>query len=255
MEAADSFPKYALEVKGVSLRSPDKTFLSDIFLRVDAGEFLAILGRSGSGKSTLLRVLLGLPFPSSWLLDGTVRFFGKKKSFHPARTIQPVFQDSASSFNPVWTMEASLSEPLRLFREENEYSSLLQKWLPVLGLEEKDRNRLPSSFSGGELQRFALLRALVCRPKILLLDEATSALDPILNSEVLSALSRLRKEEGTTILWVTHNVKSASKFCTRIGVMDAGKLVEEGPSREIFLNPREKETRLLFAASPGEGRK
>ncbi|EMK01450.1 ATP-binding cassette domain-containing protein [Leptospira sp. B5-022] len=200
----------------VSLTSSERTYLSGVNLQVKAGEFLGILGRSGSGKSTLLRLILDLPLPSSWKKTGRIRIFGKSKQEVPAKWIQPVFQDPVLGFNPIWTLEKSLREPLQLFKEENLYESLLEKWLPLLSLEAKDRNRLPSFFSGGELQRFSLLRALLCRPKILCLDEATSALDPILNHQVLQALSELNKKEGVTILWVTHNVKSAGKFCSRV---------------------------------------
>ncbi|TGK09776.1 ATP-binding cassette domain-containing protein [Leptospira selangorensis] len=205
----------------VSLSSSERTYLSRVNLKVEAGEFLGILGRSGSGKSTLLRLLLDLPIPSSWKKTGNIRLFGKSKKEIPARWIQPVFQDPVLGFNPIWTLEKSLREPLQLFKEENLYESLLEKWIPILGLEGKDRNRLPSFFSGGELQRFSLLRALLCRPKILCLDEATSALDPILNHQVLQALSDLNKKEGVTILWVTHNIKSANKFCSRIIEMES----------------------------------
>ncbi|TGK22258.1 ATP-binding cassette domain-containing protein [Leptospira fluminis] len=255
MEAADSFSETALEAFGLSIKTTEKTLVQDVSLRIPKGEFYALLGRSGSGKSTFLKGILGLPFPSSWKLDGSIRFFGRPKSTFPPRDIQPVFQDPVLSFNPTWTLEKSLSEPLRIFQEENTYETSVRHWLPVLGLEGKDRNRLPSFFSGGELQRFALLRALLCRPKILLLDEATSALDPILNSEILSALSELRGKEGVTILWVTHNIKSAFKYCSRIGVMERGRIVEEGTPSELRLRPREEETRLFVASLPGEGRK
>ncbi|TGL60526.1 ATP-binding cassette domain-containing protein [Leptospira sarikeiensis] len=204
----------------VSLISPERTYLSKLDLQVESGEFLGILGRSGSGKSTLLRLILDLPLSGSWKKTGSIKVFGKDKKDIPARWIQPVFQDPLLGFDPIWTVEKSLREPLRLFKEEDLYDSLLQKWIPILGLEGKDRNRLPSFFSGGELQRFSLLRALLCRPKILCLDEATSALDPILNFQVLEALSDLNKKEGTTILWVTHNTKSAKRFCSRIVEME-----------------------------------
>ncbi|TGK02660.1 ATP-binding cassette domain-containing protein [Leptospira langatensis] len=204
-----------LVLEDVSLFSAERTYLSKIDLKVSSGEFLGILGRSGSGKSTLLRYILDLPFPSSWKKTGRVLFFGKEKKEIPARWIQPVFQDPVLGFNPTWTVEKSLREPLRLFKEEERFASLLEKWNPILDLDGKNRDRLPASFSGGELQRFSLLRALLCEPKILLLDEATSALDPLLNEQVLEALSDLNRKEGTTILWVTHNVRSAKKFCSR----------------------------------------
>ncbi|TGK06664.1 ATP-binding cassette domain-containing protein [Leptospira semungkisensis] len=204
-----------LVLEDVSLFSSERTYLSQINLEVNSGEFLGILGRSGSGKSTLLRYILDLPFPSSWKKTGRVRFFGKEKKEIPARWIQPVFQDPVLGFNPTWTIEKSLREPLRLFKEEERFETLLEKWNPILGLEGKDRNRLPSSFSGGELQRYSLMRSLLCEPKILLLDEATSALDPLINEQVLTALADLNRKEGTTILWVTHNVKSAKRFCSR----------------------------------------
>lgn len=212
--------EHIIVLEEVSLSSSERTYMSGVNLQVEAGEFLGILGRSGSGKSTLLRLLLDLPIPSSWKKTGNIRIFGKSKKEIPSRWIQPVFQDPVLGFNPIWTLEKSLREPLQLFKEENLYGSLLEKWIPILGLESKDRNRLPSFFSGGELQRFSLLRALLCSPKILCLDEATSALDPILNHQVLQALSDLNKKEGVTILWVTHNIKSANKFCSRIVEME-----------------------------------
>lgn len=209
-----------LELENLFLSSPERTFLSDVSLRVFAGEFLGILGRSGSGKSTLLRCILDLPLPSSWRKKGKILLFGKEKKELPPKWIQPVFQDPILGFNPTWTIERSLSEPLRLFGEMEYYENLLQKWLPVLGLSGKDRRGKPGDFSGGELQRFALLRALLCRPKLLLMDEATSALDPILSLQILEELKKRQSEEGFTVLWVTHHRRLAQKFCSRILEME-----------------------------------
>ncbi|TGL50522.1 ATP-binding cassette domain-containing protein [Leptospira wolffii] len=217
-----------LVLEKVSLFSPERIYLSDLNLTVFAGEFLGILGRSGSGKSTVLRFILDLPFPSSWTKKGRILLFGKNKKEIPPRWVQPVFQDPILGFNPIWTLEKSLREPLLLFGEEEYYESLLDKWIPILGLQDKDLKRLPSLFSGGELQRLALLRALICRPKLLLLDEATSALDPLLNFQVLSALKEYQQSEGVTILWVTHNVKSARKFCSRILEMEEWNRIPSG---------------------------
>ncbi|PJZ69111.1 ABC transporter ATP-binding protein [Leptospira perolatii] len=242
----------AIKVKELSIENSKRKLLDSVNLDLKKGDFLAIFGRSGSGKSTLIKALLGIPFPSNWKSSGSIYYFGRE-NISP-KLVQPVFQDPIGSFDPLWSLEKSLREPLLLLKEEDQYEVLLDKWIPILGLLGRDLKRNASSFSGGELQRFALLRALLVRPKIFLLDEATSALDPILRNDVVSELSKLSRNAGASILWVTHNVRTALTYCSRIAVMESGSLIEEGTVSEVSENPRKKETKLLMEALSSSGK-
>ncbi|MBM9578349.1 ATP-binding cassette domain-containing protein [Leptospira sp. 201903070] len=241
----------AIEIRRLNLQFQDRIILDSISFEVAPGTILGILGRSGSGKTSLFRSILGVPTFQKLEQSGTIFFFGKERREIPIHYLQPVFQDPVSSFNPSWTLEKALKEPLRILggeiamRGETSFYDFLHSFQ----LSGKDLNRNVLSFSGGELQRASLLRALLTEPKILFLDEALGALDPILLNEILLFLKKLARERKLTILLITHNLRTARKFCDQIGILEKGKLLDFGKTEEIFKNYKNSFTGELIRAT------
>ncbi|PJZ54138.1 ABC transporter ATP-binding protein [Leptospira adleri] len=241
----------ALEIRRLNLQLEERVVLDSISFEVAPGTVLGILGRSGSGKTSLFRSILGVPTFKNVKQSGSVFFFGKNRSEIPIHHLQPVFQDPVGSFNPAWTLEKALKEPLRILGGEiaERGETSFGEFLHSFQLSGKDLNRNVLSFSGGELQRASLLRALLTEPKILFLDEALGALDPILLNEILILLKKIAIERKLTILLITHNLRTARKFCDQIGILEKGKLLDFGKTEEVFKNYKSAFTGELIRAT------
>ncbi|MFA6112896.1 MAG: ABC transporter ATP-binding protein [Sphingomonas sp.] len=218
------------------------------------GEALAIVGASGSGKSTLARAV-GRIGPCD---SGTVRWRGEDlpprramRREHRAR-MQAVFQDPAASLDPQWTVAESVAEPLRHLMPDLTAAERRTRAIEALETVELDAgfaDRRPAGLSGGQAQRVAIARALVASPDLLILDEATSALDVLVAGRILELLERLQRTRGLAILMITHDIAVARRLCHRIAVLEAGRIVEEGPSEMIVTAPQSAAARALIAAS------
>lgn len=193
--------------------------LDGVNLDLHEGECLGLVGRSGSGKSTLGRIMLGLEAPDSGSVTilGTAVQGGTRLPKELRRAVQVVFQDAIGSCNPRMTAGEIIAEPLRNF--DGLRGSALQdrvaELLEQVGLSPDDAGKLPGRFSGGQLQRICIARALAPRPKVIVLDEAVSSLDMLMQARVLDLLDRLRKEHGTAYLFVTHDLRLVRHFCDR----------------------------------------
>ena len=215
------------------------------------GECYGLVGESGCGKSTLGRCLLGLQERTA----GEVYFHGqeiKRKDSKALREMQDkmqiIFQDPYSSLNPHWTVEEILKEPLRrlkLSRAEEE--TKIKKALERVSLAEADRRKMPYAFSGGQRQRIGIARALIVEPEIILCDEPISAIQ----AQIVNLLKDLQKELGLSYIFTAHDLAMVRYISDRIGVMQAGKIVEEGDCESIFQNPQKEYTRTLLSAVPG----
>lgn len=196
-------------------------------LAIQEGESFGLVGGSGSGKSTILRMLAGLD--SHW--DGKVNVLGNNRVPNTLpdndyrRKVQMVFQDPFGSLHPRHTIDYCLNEALVVHGYDNVEQRVL-KMMDKVGLPRSFRFRYPHQLSGGQRQRVAIARALVLEPQILLLDEPTSALDASVQAEVLNLLIDLRKEFGTTYLFVSHDLGVIAHMCERIAVMYRGEIVE-----------------------------
>lgn len=228
--------------------------VADANFAIAQGEALALVGESGSGKSTLARAVARLG-PCS---GGAVTWRGNplppraRMGVLERRRMQPVFQDPVASLDPQWTVADSVAEPLEhLFPEMGigQRRRRARAALDEVELGAAFEQRHPSDLSGGQAQRVAIARALVAAPELLLLDEATSALDVLVAGRILDLLETLQQRRKLAILAITHDLAVARRFCHRIAVMEAGRIVETGDSEAILANPRHPATqRLVYAA-------
>ncbi len=229
-----------------------------VSLNLNEGEVFGLVGESGSGKSTLARLLLRMEPPNS----GTVLFDGVDlASLSPPllrrarRDMQMIFQDPAGSLDPRWTVGDSIAEPLRIHNIDNASGrrARVEELLRQVGLDAGWAKRLPHQLSGGQRQRVAIARAIALRPRLLVADEAVSALDVSVRAQIVNLLQDVGAALGLTTLFIGHDLALMRHISDRIGIMYLGRLVETGPSGEVFSAPAHPYTRGLIAAIPAIG--
>ncbi|MDQ1083344.1 MULTISPECIES: ABC transporter ATP-binding protein [Microbacterium] len=228
--------------------------LADADLSVLAGSAVGIIGESGSGKSTLVRLLLGLDAPSAGTVEvegRTVDARGSARSLHwLRRATGVVFQDPYSSLDPRMNVGRIVGEPLWALGIEGDRRARVREVLEQVGLEAGMAARFPHEFSGGQRQRIALARAIVHRPRILVGDEPLSALDVTVRAQILRLLAGLRADDGLTLVLVSHDIGVVQNVCDQVVVMKDGRIVEQGPTEKVLLQPQAAYTRRLLASIP-----
>jgi peptide/nickel transport system ATP-binding protein len=228
-----------------------------INLEIYQGEILGLVGESGCGKSTLSRTILQLIRPTG----GKIEFFGKdltnlssQEIRSSRRQMQMVFQDPHACLNPAMTVGQSIADPLIIHHitDAKQAKEQVLLMLEKVGLKPASvyYQRYPSDLSGGQQQRVAIARALITRPKLLICDEPVSMLDASVQSQVLDLMLQLKEEFDLTYLFITHDLWLARFLCDRIAVMNGGKIVELGQTKQIFTNPQHPYTKTLLAAAP-----
>lgn len=216
--------------KAFAMNGKQDHVLTDVNLKVTAGEIVGLAGESGSGKSTLARCIIGLHSRDSGNVYFRERLLPRRyraSDFkQQANEMQMIFQDPLSSLNPRLTLEESLTEPLRLNStlSSSERRDLAADWLKRMGLRASDLSRYPHSFSGGQLQRIGIARALITRPQLLICDEPVSALDVSVQAQIVNLLLDLRDEFGLSLLFIGHDLAMMGYLCDRIVVMENGKI-------------------------------
>jgi len=227
----------------------------DVTLEVRRGQTLGIVGESGSGKSTVARCIVRLIDPSG----GEVLLDGEDIATMPARTLRPlrrrvqiVFQDPYRSLNPRRTvLEAIIEGPLNYGTARAAAVQRARKLMELVRMDPDSLERYPHQFSGGQRQRICIARALAMEPELLVADEAVSALDVSVQAQVLALLEEIRERLHLAMLFITHDLRVAAQVCDHVAVMSQGRVVEYGPTVQVFGAPRHEYTRALFEAAPG----
>ncbi|GAA3868528.1 oligopeptide/dipeptide ABC transporter ATP-binding protein [Celeribacter arenosi] len=221
-----------------------------------AGKTLGVVGESGCGKSTLVRAIAGLYPPTS----GDVTFDGKPVDYTNRREtnalrsrMQMIFQDPIASLNPRMNIREIVTEPLRVFRPDmtaQAQKEAVRAMLDRVGIAERNFNRYPHEFSGGQCQRIGIARALVTEPDILLCDEPVSALDVSIQAQVINILKELQKDMGLTLVFVAHDLGVVRHISDEILVMYMGGVMEHAPAADLVAAPQHPYTKALFSAVP-----
>ena len=246
-----------LDLQNLSVDLPLGGFLSrarlpilqDISLSVGRGESLALVGESGSGKTTLARAVMGLQAVTS----GRVLFDGQPVTdlARLRRDAAMMFQDATASLSPRLTVGSLITEPFRIHRQPlPDPARTARDLLATVGLPPAIADRYPHELSGGQARRVGVARALALRPRLVIADEPTAGLDVSVQAEVLNLMADLRRDMGLAYLIITHNLALVRHVADRIAVLYLGRVVEEGPTAQVFAAPAHPYTASLIAAEP-----
>ncbi|WP_425408615.1 dipeptide ABC transporter ATP-binding protein [Hyphococcus sp.] len=247
---------YYAEPRSILQKLDPVRAVDNVSFSLSKSEILGLVGESGSGKSTLARALLALqPLSGGAVFINNKTFPSTTVSTMRSlrRNIQIVFQDPYSSFNPRQRVRDIICEPLHLLgghMEQSEKTDRAAVLLNRVGLDASALQNYPHAFSGGQRQRIALARALATEPSIIVLDEATSALDITARNRILDLLQSLRDERGVSFLIITHDLSVIRDIADRVMVMKDGKIIETGPTQNIFNHPAQAYTNQLIEAAP-----
>lgn len=232
--------------------------IDGVSFQLHRGEVLGIVGESGSGKTTLGRAVLGLVQPTGGQLLYRGQDLAKlsEKELRPFRkNLQMVFQDPSAALNPSMDIETAVGHPLVIHKavsSKAERHAKVSEALERVGLSPVDQflTKYPSDLSGGQKQRAVLARAIIMRPELLVADEPVSMLDMSVRAKILELMLELKSDLDLTYVYITHDLATAKFFCDRVAICYLGRVVEIGPTAEIFADPKHPYTKALLKAVP-----
>ena len=220
------------------------------------GRTLGIVGESGCGKSTLIRAIAGLVRPSSGTVtldEQAIDYTDRRAVMALRRQVQMIFQDPVASLNPRMTVQQTLEEPIRQFfpdRSAQTRKQNVRDLLDRVGIPQRNANRYPHEFSGGQCQRIGIARALAAEPRLLLCDEPVSALDVSIQAQVVNLLRDLQREMDLTLVFVAHDIGIVRHISDDLLVMYLGGMMELGAARDVVRQARHPYTQALLSAVP-----
>ncbi|WP_166805512.1 ABC transporter ATP-binding protein [Cryobacterium sp. Hb1] len=244
--------QYRRHSGGLFAPAPTVHGLRDVSFDIAAGQRFGIVGESGSGKSTLMRILCALDRPTSGTVDVLGQPIGgaSERQLRDFRSrVQIVFQDPMGSLDPRMRVRDIIAEPLRHVGRA-EALARVEAQLAAVGLDADVMHRYPHQFSGGQRQRISIARALITRPRVLVADEAVSALDVSVRAQVLNLLADLVDEYQLTLVFVSHDLAVIRHVCDTVAVISDGRIVECGPTADVYDSPLHPYTQQLVSATP-----
>jgi oligopeptide/dipeptide ABC transporter ATP-binding protein len=255
LEVANLVKSFPARGGGIGRRKARVQAVRDVSFSIERGRTLGVVGESGSGKSTAARLLLGLIRPDAGQvrLDDVDVLAARRDRLHALRRRMPmVFQDPYSSLDPTWVVRDIVTEPVRLTgqRDRDVLTARAEELLQLVGLAPAFARRYPHELSGGQRQRIALARALACEPDLVVLDEAVAALDVSTRAGIIGLLQDLQDRLGVAYLFISHDLALVRVVAHDLAVMYLGRIVESGPTEEVYARPAHPYTRALIAAAP-----
>ncbi|HUH77371.1 MAG TPA: ABC transporter ATP-binding protein [Devosia sp.] len=239
--------------------------VNDVSYALEAGETLGIVGESGSGKSVHALAMVGLiPTPPGRIVSGEVLFNGRNLIGLSERELRDlrgkeigfVFQDPMTSLNPVLKVGRQIMEPLKRHLKLSDSAARKRaiELLDLVGIVDPVQRleQFPHEFSGGMRQRVMIAIGIACEPKLLIADEATTALDVTVQAQILELVRDLKRKIGTTVIWITHDMGVVAGLADTVQVMYGGRIMERGPVRSVFHDPRSAYTWGLLQSLPGK---
>ncbi|HWQ46685.1 MAG TPA: ABC transporter ATP-binding protein [Longilinea sp.] len=225
------------------------------------GETLGLVGETGAGKTTIAKSILRvLPNPPAKVLGGEIFLDGKDLMTYPEKEmlrirggkVAMIFQDPMTALNPLMTIGGQIVEGLKLHNDFSDVEAVhkAKELLEMVGIHAERFNEYPFEFSGGMKQRVVIAMALACEPELLLADEPTTALDVTIQAQVLDLINKLKIKYGASMILITHNLGVVAQTCDRVGVIYAGKIIEYGSKKDIFVDFAHPYTQGLFASLP-----
>ena len=266
MEHRTSFGGPLLEVDHLvmnySTKKGDVSAVADVSFTLHSGESLGLVGESGCGKTSVAVSLLRLQADNARFDQGEIRLKGEnllalsedEMRKHRWKDISMVFQGAMNAWNPVYKVGEQIREAMDLHiiptLTDDESAARLMYLFELVGLNPAMLDRYPHEFSGGMRQRAIIAMALSCDPQLIIADEPTTALDVIVQDQILKELKRIQAELGMSIIYISHDIAVIAEVTDTIGVMYAGKMVEYGPTTEVFASPRHPYAYLLLNSTP-----
>lgn len=248
----------SVDIHGLNIAVGGRLIVSDVDLAIADGERVGLIGSSGSGKSMISKAILGL-LPLTAAADGSIDMSGTGiigASEHVladlrGRYVGAVFQNPAASLNPVMTVVQQISLPLKLHYDltKAERADRVNAMLDKVGLDRDMAGKYPHELSGGQQQRVGIATALITSPRFIIADEPTTALDSITQRQIVDLLTSLVDDAGASMLFITHDFSVLARATTRCYVLDAGRIVESGPTADLLAAPTTPQAQRLVAAA------